>query len=60
MEIIYQNEGKYISGNIQSGAGDIDLKIEDWATAGERKLEMLKEMQNNTILDQNQVKILGD
>lgn len=60
MEIIYQNEGKYISGNIQSGAGDIDLKIEDWAQAGEKRLEMLETMQNNTILDQNQVKVLGD
>lgn len=60
MEIIYQNEGKYISGNIQSGAGDIDLKIEDWAQAGEKRLEMLEVMQNNTILDQNQVKIMGD
>lgn len=55
--IIYQNEGKYIE-NIASGLGNINLRIEEWATAGERKQELLKEMYNHSILQQEAVKIL--
>lgn len=55
--VIYQNEGKYIE-NIASGIGNINLRIDEWATASERKQELLNKMYNDSILHQEAVKIL--
>ena len=55
--VIYQNEGKYIE-NIASGIGNINLRIDEWASAGERKQELLNKMYNDSILHQQAVKIL--
>lgn len=55
--VIYQNEGKYIE-NIASGIGNINLRIDEWASASERKQELLNKMYNDSILHQEAVKIL--
>ena len=41
--VLYNNEGKHIE-NISSGTGNINLKIDEWASAGERKEELLKRL----------------
>lgn len=56
MWIIYQNEGKYLESSIQ----DLDIKIEEWQTAGEKRQELLQQMYSQSIRDQNEVKVLGD
>lgn len=43
MIVLYQNEGKYIE-NLASGAGNVNLRIEDWQQAGDKKEEFLKEL----------------
>lgn len=43
MQYMYHNEAKFIE-SIQSGMGSINLKVEDWAQAAERKGELLKEL----------------
>lgn len=59
MKIIYENEGKYID-SIASGDGNLNIKIDEWQAAGDKRDELLEEMYNQSILDQAQVKILGD
>ena len=59
MTVLYQNEAKYIE-SISSGLGNINLKVDDWASAAEKKQELLNKMYNDSVLDQNVVKILGD
>lgn len=57
MNILYNNEGKYIE-NIASGMGNIELKIEEWQQAGEKKAELLQKMYNDSILRQNTTKVI--
>ena len=51
MKIIYDNEAKYME-SISSGAGNITLKIDEWASAGERIQELLKELESFSVLHQ--------
>ena len=57
MSIIYQNESKYID-NIQSGLGNISLKVDEWQNADEKKKELTDKMYNDSILDQVVIKVI--
>lgn len=57
MTVIYQNESKYIE-SISSGLGNINLKVEDWQNAANERKELLYKMYNDSILMQNQIKII--
>lgn len=52
MKIIYDNEAKYME-SISSGAGQITLKIEEWANAGEQIKDLLKELESFSVLHQS-------
>lgn len=43
MRVIYENETKYLE-NIMTGAGTLNLKIEEWAQSGERIKELHEKM----------------
>ena len=51
MTTLYQNEGKFIE-TIQSGMGSLNLKLDDWANAGEKKAELLKELLEYSTINQ--------
>ena len=52
MRVIYENEIKYME-NIQSGGGNISLKVDEWASAGERLKEHLKVLEAQSTLSQH-------
>lgn len=51
MTTLYNNEGKFIE-TIQSGLGNLNLKIDDWASASDKKQELLKELMEYTTIYQ--------
>ena len=51
MIYMYNNEAKFIE-SIQSGLGSINLKIDDWAQAPERKAELLKDLLRYSAISQ--------
>ena len=57
MIVVYQNESKYIE-SINTGMGNLNLKIEDWQNAKERKAELLEQLRSNSILHQAKVEVV--
>ena len=51
MNTLYNNEAKFVE-NIQSGLGNINLKIDDWAQADEKKAELLKQLMEYSTINQ--------
>ena len=47
MTVIYENSGKYIE-SIQSGMGNINLKLEDWQNAKNKKDELITKLANES------------
>ena len=47
MTVIYENSGKYIE-SIQSGMGNINLKLEDWQNAKNKKDELIIKLTNES------------
>ncbi len=52
MIVLYNNEAKYIE-SISSGLGNINLKLDDWASAASKKEELLKVLQGYSTLEQS-------
>lgn len=50
MIVIYNNEAKFIE-SIQSGLGNINLKLEDWASAKDKKEELLARFREYSVLE---------
>jgi hypothetical protein len=50
MIVIYNNEAKFIE-SIQSGLGNINLKLEDWASAKDKKEELLARFREYSALE---------
>lgn len=57
MIVVYQNESKYIE-SINTGMGNLNLKIEDWQSAKDRKAELLEQLRSNSILHQAKVEVI--
>ena len=51
MNTLYNNEAKFVE-NIQSGLGNINLKLDDWAQADEKKSELLKQLMEYSTINQ--------
>lgn len=51
MNVLYQNEAKFIE-SIQSGLGNLNLKIDDWQQADDRKAELLKNLLEYSTIQQ--------
>lgn len=52
MKVLYENEIKYLE-NINTGNGNINLKVEEWANAGQALEELLKELEKFSTYSQN-------
>ena len=52
MIVLYNSEAKYIE-SISSGLGNINLKLDDWASAASKKEELLKVLQGYSTLEQS-------